>query len=171
MITGCHGTRKTQIVNKDDYEIRSVVKIKERVKEVTINTGRTDADEFVDFAEKLVGTKYQYGSADPSKGLDCSGFVFYVFGHFQIKVPRTSSDFTNAGKEVKISDSQRGDLILFTGSDAHSGRVGHMGIITENKNRKIKFIHSASGGGKGVTISGMSSYYIERFVKIIRVFD
>ena len=102
IITGCHSTRKSQINNKDDYEIRSVVKIKERVKEVNINTGRTDADEFVEFAEKLVGTKYLYGSADPSKGLDCSGFVFYVFGHFQIKVPRTSTDFTNAGKEVKI---------------------------------------------------------------------
>jgi cell wall-associated NlpC family hydrolase len=171
LLIGCHGTRKTQVTYNNDHDIRSAVKIKEKVKEVEIDPGKTDADEFVEFAERLVGTKYAYGSADPKKGLDCSGFVYYVFGHFNIKVPRTSIAFTNAGKEKMIADARRGDLILFTGSDANSGKVGHMGIITENKNRKIKFIHSASGGNKGVTISGMSSYYIQRFVKVIRVFD
>ena len=77
-------------------------------------------------------------------------------------------DFTNAGKEVLLKESLPGDLILFTGSDAKSGEVGHMGIITENKNGWISFIHASSSSG--VMISGMNSYFIPRYVKTNRVF-
>jgi cell wall-associated NlpC family hydrolase len=142
-----------------------------RVPPVRINTKNADADEVVTFAETLEGIRYKYGSTDPKNGFDCSGFVWYVFNRFNIKVPRTSGDFTNAGKEVSIRDSRRGDLILFTGSDPNSGVVGHMGIITQNRNNRILFIHASSGGGKGVMVSGMNEYFIPRFVKVIRVFN
>lgn len=61
-------------------------------------TGR----ELVDFAKILLGVPYRYASIDPSKGFDCSGFITYVFNHFNIEVPRSSIDFTNAGKEVDL---------------------------------------------------------------------
>jgi cell wall-associated NlpC family hydrolase len=77
-------------------------------------------------------------------------------------------DFTNAGKEVPVKNSMPGDLILFTGSDAKSGIVGHMGIIVSNKNGVLKFIHASSS--RGVMISGMDSYFLPRFVKVNRVF-
>lgn len=102
------------------------------------------------------------------KGFDCSGFVDYVFNHFNISVPRVSSDFTNAGEQVAIEDSKPGDIILFTGSDAKSGVVGHIGIITENDHGDVKFIHASESSG--VIISGMNSYFIPRFVKVNRVF-
>ena len=138
---------------------------------VTINTRNVPADSVVSFAKTLIGTRYKYGSADKEQGFDCSGFITYVFSNFGIKVPRSSIDFTNAGKEVPLKDSRKGDLILFTGSDASSRVVGHMGIISQHKNGKLYFIHSASGNSKGVMISDMNSYFAPRFVKVIRVFN
>ena len=168
-LQSCNSSRKTLKKNYDTG-IKSHVIIKNKVPSRTINTKNISANELVVFAEALVGVPYKYASADIEKGFDCSGFISYVFNHYNIAVPRSSVDFTNAGKEVDIKDSRRGDIILFTGSNPGSGIVGHMGIVTQNKNNKIQFIHSASGNGKGVVISGMSEYFITRFVKIIRVF-
>ncbi len=162
---------KRSVSSTNDSEIKSRVIIKHKVPAKKIDTKNIDADELVTFAESLQGVPYKYGSTDIKKGFDCSGFISYVFNHFKISVPRTSSDFTNAGTEVSVRASRRGDIILFTGSDAGSGTVGHMGIITANSHKKITFIHSASGGGRGVMISGMSEYFIARFVKVIRIFN
>lgn len=167
----CSSSRKTSSTSiRENTSIKSTVKLKGKVPAVTINTKNVSASEVVDFAETLLGVPYRYGSTVKENGFDCSGFINYVFNKYKISVPRTSKDFTNAGKQVSTLDSKRGDLILFTGSNANSGVVGHMGIITENKKGIIKFIHSSSGKNIGVVISGMNSYYIPRFVKVIRVF-
>ncbi len=137
----------------------------------TINTKNADPVSVVDFAETLIGTKYKYGSAIKENGFDCSGFVTYVFNHFNISVPRVSKDFTNAGTPVPLNKSRTGDLILFTGTDTTGWIVGHMGFITENNNGKIRFIHASSGKSIGVIISELSNYYATRLVKVIRVFD
>ena len=169
-VTGCSSSRKSTAtpVSSNAADIRSTVVIKKKVAPVTIQTKNTSATEFVKFAQTLLGVKYKYGSSDRKNGFDCSGFISYVFNHYNIKVPRRSMDFTNAGKEVLLKESLPGDLILFTGSDAKSGEVGHMGIITENKNGWISFIHASSSSG--VMISGMNSYFIPRYVKTNRVF-
>ena len=136
---------------------------------IIINTKNVSANELVKFAETLKGIRYKYGSMKKENGFDCSGFISYVFTHFKIPVPRTSVDFTNAGKEVLPEFSRRGDIILFTGSNAKSGVVGHMGIITQNKNGDIQFIHASES--RGVMISRMNSYFLPRFVKVNRVFS
>ena len=144
--------------------------MRKKMAPVYIDTKNTRAAELVSFAESLRGTKYKYGGNSKASGFDCSGFIWYVFKYFSITVPMTSADFTNAGKEVSFEMARRGDIILFTGSDPNSGVVGHMGIITKNNREGLSFIHSASGNGKGVMISGMSEYFITRFVKVIRIF-
>ncbi len=171
ILSGCASSRKTTVVyNKPGKEIKSTVILKEKIPSKTINTKSVAASKVVQFAETLEGTPYKYGSTDPKKGLDCSGFIYHVFQKFKISVPRMSKEFTNAGQEVSTLESRRGDIILFTGSDPKSGVVGHMGIITENDKGVLKFIHSASGNNAGVMISGMNSYFMPRFVKVIRVF-
>lgn len=169
ILVSCGSSRK-QIGISDNRSVRSHVRIKKNIPPVRINTRNVDPDELVSYAETLEGTPYRYGSDDPKKGLDCSGFISYVFQRFGISVPRVSEQFTNAGTEVALDNSKRGDLILFTGSDARSGKVGHMGLITRNKSHQVTFIHSASGGQKGVSTARMSRYFTERFVKVIRVF-
>ena len=136
-----------------------------------IDTKNVQADDLVSFAKTLVGTRYTYGSSDKEKGFDCSGFINYVFNHFNIQVPRSSVEFTNAGRTVEPVNCRLGDLILFTGTDTTGWVVGHMGIITQNKQGDIRFIHAASGNNKGVMISGMSQYFITRFVKVVRVLN
>ncbi len=169
-VTGCSTSRKSsgkQEVAKST-DIKSTVVIKKNVPARTIHTGNVSAEDVVAFAETLIGTRYLYGSSIKEKGFDCSGFITYVFTHFKIQVPRVSSDFTNAGEEIPISNSKKGDIILFTGSDAKSGVVGHMGIITQNNKGNVEFIHAATS--RGVMISGMNSYFVPRFVKVNRIF-
>ena len=170
LLTGCSTSRK---INKPEEassrDIRSTVILKNNVPPRIINTKNISADEVATFSETLIGIKYRYGSAIKEKGFDCSGFINYVFNHFNISVPRTSADFTNTGTEIPIKYSKRGDIILFTGSNAKSGVVGHMGIITENKKGELKFIHATESNG--VMISGMNSYFVLRFVKVNRVFS
>jgi cell wall-associated NlpC family hydrolase len=125
--------------------------------------------ELVDFAKSQTGVPYKYASTDPLIGFDCSGFITYVFNHFNIKVPRSSVDFTNVGTEVDIAGAKEGDLILFTGTNDSIRIVGHMGIVVENTDT-LKFIHSTSGRAMGVTISPFSEHYRKRFMKVVRLF-
>lgn len=130
----------------------------------------TEALDFVEYAKTLTGTPYLYGSVDPARGLDCSGFINAVSNHFGIKVPRSSVEFTNVGTTVESGEARPGDLVLFTGTDPGKRVVGHIGIITNNDDGHLKFIHSSSGKAKGVTTSDLDGYYQTRFVKVIRIF-
>src|SRR5665213_802465 len=174
ILTGCSATRRsrttatTNNTTINSADIESKVVIKNKVAPRLIDTKNVSREDLVNFAESLIGVKYKYGSMIKENGFDCSGFINYVFNHFKISVPRITLDFTNAGKEIPAKYSKPGDLILFTGSDAQSGIVGHMGIITENNNGDLKFIHASTS--RGVMISGMNSYFLPRFVKINRVF-
>ncbi|MFV0605267.1 MAG: C40 family peptidase [Niabella sp.] len=120
--------------------------------------------EFVNYSEKFLGVPYLYGSAEPAKGFDCSGFLLYVFNHFNIKAPRTSYSYENVGNEVTINKAQPGDLILFTANEPE--KIGHIGIVTK-AGEAISFIHASTS--KGVIISTLSGYYEKHFVKIISV--
>ena len=134
-----------------------------------IDTKSVHPNELTNFAETLIGVPYRYGSTNPAVGFDCSGFITYVFNHFKIKVPRSSIDFTNVGKEIPVQSAKRGDIILFTGTDSTELFVGHMGIIVSNTDT-LRFIHSTSGKQYGVTITPLNKYYQGRFVKTLRVF-
>ena len=135
-----------------------------------IHTGNTVPADLVAFAKTLIGVPYHYAASDPKVGFDCSGFITYVFNHFNIAVPRSSVDFTNVQHEVPLQQASPGDLILFTGTDSTIHVVGHMGIVTRNDQGKIDFIHATSGKQFSVTITPLEKYYMGRFVKVIRVF-
>jgi cell wall-associated NlpC family hydrolase len=134
-----------------------------------IDAKSANRNDVVDYAKTLIGTTYKYGSTNPRDGFDCSGFITYVFNHFNVQVPRSSIDFTNVGKTVQLAIARPGDLILFTGTDSTIRNVGHMGIVVENTDT-LKFIHSTSGKQYGVTITALNSYYMGRFVKIVDIF-
>lgn len=121
------------------------------------------------FAETLIGVPYKYGASDPAVGFDCSGFISYVFHHFNIVVPRSSADFLHTGVDVPVNSSRRGDIILFTGTDSTEAGIGHVGIITNNSNGAINFIHATSGKQMSVTITPLNDYYKSRFVKVVRI--
>jgi len=135
-----------------------------------INTGIVTPDQVVSFAMTLQGVPYQYGSCTRESGFDCSGFIYYVFNHFYIDVPRSSVDYTRVGKEVPVSAAKPGDLILFTGTNPANRTVGHMGIVTMATPDSLVFVHSSSGSANGVTMTPLNEHYRKRFVKVIRIF-
>jgi cell wall-associated NlpC family hydrolase len=135
-----------------------------------VNVGYTQPAELISFAKTLIGIPYLWGSTNPANGFDCSGFITYVFNHFGIAVPRSSVDFTDVGQHVPEEQAKPGDLVLFTGTNPMETHVGHMGIVVDNNNGKINFIHSTSGKAYGVTITELGDYYKTRYVKTIRIF-
>ncbi len=135
-----------------------------------IITGKTTPVELIAYANSLTGIPYKYGSTNPKQGFDCSGFITYVFNHFNIIVPRRSVDFTNVNHEISLQQAKTGDLILFTGTDSTDRIVGHMGIIIVQPDSTLQFIHSTSGKANGVTTTPLNTYYMGRYVKTIRIF-
>jgi cell wall-associated NlpC family hydrolase len=128
-----------------------------------------DTANLITFARTLKGIPYRYGCSDPEKGFDCSGFVMYVFNHFQMNVPRSSSGFTNFGKEIDLQHTIPGDIILFTGTNSTVRKVGHVGIVTQVSDDALVFIHASSGKIPAVVETVMNPHYKERFLKVIRV--
>jgi len=127
-----------------------------------------DTVELVSFAQTLVGIPYKYASADPVQGFDCSGFVSYVFKHFAVNVPRSSSAFSKIGTPVSLEEARAGDIVLFTSPKSTERKVGHVGIVTEG-GATLSFIHASSGKAYSVTESTMTAHYKKRFIKVIRV--
>lgn len=150
-------------------ELDTIAKNQLHLPKGSVDTKGATPQQVVAFAKTLIGVPYLYGSTDPAKGFDCSGFITYVFKHFNIVVPRSSIDFTNVGKEVSAAGAKEGDLILFTGTDSTEKFVGHMGIVVSNTDT-LKFIHSTSGKQYGVTITPLNDYYKGRYVKTVRIF-
>jgi lipoprotein Spr len=129
------------------------------------------ADTLVALAKTQLGKNYCYAVANPEKGFDCSGFVYFVFQSFKINVPRSSKEYKNYGKKVPIDSARAGDVIVFTGTNARRRSPGHVGIVIKCENGIPTFIHSSSGKKKGVIVSDFdeSPYYKKRFIKIVRV--
>lgn len=136
------------------------------------DTLHVKADSLLTYAKSFRGTKYCYAQCTPKKGFDCSGFVYYVFGHFNIKVPRASMDYEKAGKKIPIDSCRTGDVIVFTGTNIKNRHPGHVGIILANDSSGVSFIHSSSGHNRiGVIITNYtaSPYYQKRFIKVVRL--
>jgi len=108
-------------------------------------------------AQKHLGKPYKYGGVGP-KNFDCSGFVYTVYKHLGILIPRTSLNQSKVrGVKLTKSNLKVGDLVFFDTS-LH-GQVNHSGIYLGN----AKFIHASSGKAYSVTISEMNGWYRDKF--------
>lgn len=134
------------------------------------NELQVSRDSIVNYSKQFIGTPYVWGGTTPN-GFDCSGFVYYVFKRFGVKVSRASSGYENEGKQVDLNVAKPADIMLFTGTDATKRRVGHVGMVIKNENGIIDFIHASSSKKHfGVTITRYNnSGYLKRFLKIINV--
>ncbi|MFH6999898.1 C40 family peptidase [Flavobacterium sp. FlaQc-57] len=128
-----------------------------------------DRDSIIIYSKQFLGTPYLYAGNSPKKGFDCSGFVNYVFQHFDISVPRSSREYKNLGTAKSSEDFKVGDVLVFYGYK-NKTVVGHVGIICEANGMQSKFIHASSGKAGSVTISDLNSeHYSKRFYKCVDV--
>ncbi|GGB70433.1 hypothetical protein GCM10007424_07990 [Flavobacterium suaedae] len=123
--------------------------------------------EVVNKAMKYEGVKYKTGGTT-KKGMDCSGLVYTSFKACDITLPRTSYEMAKAGKKIKLSEVQEGDLLFFD-NNPRRRRINHVGLVTEvSPEGDIKFIHASLQ--LGVTISSLNEpYYRKSFVQANRV--
>ncbi|WMJ72881.1 C40 family peptidase [Cytophagaceae bacterium ABcell3] len=134
----------------------------------TVQSGPgTTTDKVIQTAKSYVGTKYKYGGTSRS-GIDCSGLVLLSFKSAGIQLPRTSAEQSQAGKKVKLSKLQKGDLVFFS-AKKRSRKITHVGIVTERNGPKdIKFIHASTKAGV-IEADLYAPYYISIFKKAVRV--
>lgn len=128
---------------------------------------RAITDSMLEYSKNFIGVPYQYGGKS-KRGFDCSGFVGTIYGNYGFSMPSSSSNYSRFGRSVSKKACRPGDVICFNGRNANSGRIGHVGIITEIKDGEIYFIHASVQ--RGVTLSKVSeAYYKPRFVTIKRI--
>lgn len=130
------------------------------------------ADSIVDLAKEQLGVPYKWATSAPGKSFDCSGFTAHVYGTMDITDCRSSKGYASVGQKVDFSEARKGDCLLFAGTSPGSKTVGHVGIVVENNENGLKFIHcSSSKNHFGVVITDYeSSGYPKRFLQVRRLF-
>lgn len=124
-------------------------------------------DSLVQFALQQQGLPYQIAGTQPT-GFDCSGFVQYTFAHFGLEVPHSSALLAKEGVSVPLSESQKADLVIFTGTTVSDRTPGHVGIVIANGADGLEFVHASSNGG--VKVSKIDSTgYARRFLQVRRL--
>lgn len=125
-------------------------------------------DSLINYSEKFLGIPYVYGGKSP-KGFDCSGYVSYIFRHFNIYTPVRAMDYAHFGEKVSKDCVQPGDVICFKGRSLTSSNIGHVGIVTAVDGDEITFINAASS--KGISFAKTTNqYWSPRVVGFRRIF-
>lgn len=117
--------------------------------------------QIANFAKGFLGVPYAWGGISPG-GFDCSGFVYYVYSHYGVSLPRVADEQYEFGQRVSVTDMQPGDLVFYS---TYTPGPSHVGIYVGNG----QFVHASSGADQ-VTITAMSkAYYNERFLGAFRI--
>ncbi len=118
---------------------------------------RDAAAEISTTALGLVGVDYKFGGNHPDQGLDCSGFVRYVFAQATgITLPRSAREQARVGKTISRDELQPGDLVFF---NTRRFQYSHVGVYLGDS----RFIHSPSRGGVVEVVDLDNSYWRKTF--------
>lgn len=139
-------------------------------REPTFSSGKPETtlrDSLVEYGMEFLGTPY-ITAGNGVEGFDCSGYVYFVFQHFDIEVPRSTSNYENFGEEIPLESVEKGDLLLFLSPTRNA--IGHIGIVSDAKGADSEFVHASSGNSMKVIITSLANEtYTRRFVKAIRI--
>jgi cell wall-associated NlpC family hydrolase len=108
------------------------------------------SDDIIRYAVTLLGKPYRNAAKGPD-AFDCSGFVYYVYGRFGMKVPVSTDGLDKIGYEIGGDDIAPGDLVVF-----RIKRDLHVGIMIN----RLEFIHASKS--RGVTVDSIDGAYWKR---------
>jgi cell wall-associated NlpC family hydrolase len=117
---------------------------------------RTLGDRAARIALKAVGVPYRWGGVSPSSGFDCSGLVYWAYGHVGVSVPHSSYALAGMGRRVKRL--RPGDLLFFSG-------YGHVGIYVGHG----RMVHAPHTGTRVQVVRLGSSYYGDAVISARRL--
>ncbi len=114
---------------------------------------RPSRTELALFAMGLIGAVYKPGGESPELGMDCSGFVRYVFHEVAgLKLPHNALALSKIHEVISKADLKPGDLVFFK----TTRRVfSHVGIYLGGN----EFIHASSSETGKVMISKLDNVY------------
>ncbi len=146
---------KIEIDEDEGYISADYIKFVEKletaisIQELKYGEGVSDVRvSIVNYAKQFLGNPYVWGGTSLTHGADCSGYVQSIFKHFNIYLPRTSSQQATCGTKVSASEMKPGDLVFY----AKYGRVNHVAIYIGNGQ-----VINASSPKTGIKIS--NTYY------------
>lgn len=127
------------------------------------SNSQEEAGDLIMNAMSLIGLSYRFGGNSPTQGLDCSGFMQYIFKRSMgITLPRTSAEMATVGQQVDRANLKPGDMVFFSTSGR---RISHVGMYIGND----RFIH-APRTGRNIEITSLSSnYWNSKYVTARRV--
>lgn len=107
-------------------------------------------------AAELVGTPYVFGGETPS-GLDCSGYVLFVYSQFGIALPHSVYQQSKLAKKISADEAVPGDIVVFND-------YSHNGIYAGNG----MYYHAPQPGDR-VKLAPISvtRYHFVRLVDIV----
>jgi cell wall-associated NlpC family hydrolase len=123
-------------------------------------------DEVVSVAKKFLGVKYSWTGETPKTGFDCSGFLLHVMRNFGYDFVHSATKMSNMGKEIPLTNAQKGDFIFFGEKSRDGGyNIRHVGMVISDKGQDLEVIHAVS---RGVSTNRLSSGYWSRQVLFVR---
>lgn len=111
-------------------------------------------------AYDMLGKPFTDGGYKPETGFDNSGLIYYALTNAGLECPRGLTAQKDMGKEVQLSDLQKGDIVFIKDGDSFFG-----GIYTGDDT----MVFSPYPGQKVCTANLKSIYYIDNFLKAVRV--
>lgn len=114
----------------------------------------------VELAKSLVGLPYRYGGEEID-GFDCSGFVYYLYDCYGIKLPRTAAGQSGLKGKIKLKYAQPADILLFK-----FGRRWHTAFYIGSN----RFIHAPVKNDR-LRVESLNESWKQRLQYVIRVID
>jgi cell wall-associated NlpC family hydrolase len=110
-----------------------------------------------DLAQQYVGSSYVWGGSSPA-GFDCTGFVMWVFGQFNVALPHNEAGQLGSGQSVGADDLLPGDVVVF--DNTYRSGLSHVGIYVGDG----QFVHAVNES-HGVMVNNLwDGYWGPRFV-------
>lgn len=111
-------------------------------------------------AYDMLDKPFTDGGYKPETGFDNSGLIYYALTNAGLECPRGLTAQKDMGKEVQLSDLQKGDIVFIKDGDSFFG-----GIYTGDDT----MVFSPYPGQTVRTANLKSIYYIDNFLKAVRV--